>query len=129
LSADFSASYLAGGALSGAPYSYFWTREPADFNPGGFWEYWRFGPELVDGRTYLDEGQGILDPGGKAEIRMNTPKDGVVGSPYRYRLEVTARDAGTARGGPPDVGGGASRVLLYRRPFGREREEGRFDGN
>lgn len=94
LSADFSASYLAGGALSGSPYTYFWTREPADFNPGGFWEYWRFGPELVDGRTYVDEGEGTLDPSGKTEIRMRTPKDGVIGSPYRYRLEVTARDAG-----------------------------------
>ncbi len=93
IAAAFSASYLAGGALSGAPYSYTWMRESAVFNPGGSWASWRFGPEAADGRFYLDEGEGSLGPDGRAELGLKTATDGVEGAPYRYRLEAAARDA------------------------------------
>ncbi|MDR1972350.1 MAG: alpha-2-macroglobulin, partial [Treponema sp.] len=93
LSARFSASYLAGGVLAGAPYSYYWTREPAAFNPGGPWQYWRFGPALNDGRYYADRGEGVLGPDGSADISVSPAADGVEGALYRYRVEASAQDA------------------------------------
>jgi len=93
LAATFSANYLAGGALSSAPYTYYWTREPAFFNPGGFWENWRFGPSVSDGRSYLGEGEGVLGPDGKAELTQESPMEGVEGAPYRFRVEAAAQDA------------------------------------
>jgi uncharacterized protein YfaS (alpha-2-macroglobulin family) len=89
----FSASYLAGGVLAGAPYSYYWTREPTAFNPGGPWQYWRFGPDLSDGRYYVDRGEGILGPDGSAGISILPVADGIEGAPYRYRLEASVQDA------------------------------------
>ncbi|MDR2495354.1 MAG: alpha-2-macroglobulin, partial [Spirochaetaceae bacterium] len=92
-SATFTASYLAGGALSGASYSWYWTREPAFFHPGGRWKHWRFGPAARDGRSYVARGEGTLGPGGDAVISQETGADGVRGAPYRYRLEASAQDA------------------------------------
>ncbi|MDR2027905.1 MAG: alpha-2-macroglobulin, partial [Treponema sp.] len=93
ITGHFSASYLAGGVLAGAPYSYYWTREPAAFNPGGPWQYWRFGPELSDGRYYADRGEGTLGPDGSVDISTLPPVDGIEGALYRYRLEASAQDA------------------------------------
>jgi uncharacterized protein YfaS (alpha-2-macroglobulin family) len=93
LSASLSASYLAGGGLSGAPYTWYLTREPAGFNPGGVWRNWRFGPELDDGRFYVGEGEGTLDPDGKADISHEIRSDGIEGAAYRYRLEASVQDA------------------------------------
>jgi uncharacterized protein YfaS (alpha-2-macroglobulin family) len=93
ITGQFSASYLAGGVLAGAPYSYYWTREPAAFNPGGPWQYWRFGPELSDGRYYAAQGEGNLGPDGNAGISTLPPADGIEGALYRYRLEASAQDA------------------------------------
>jgi uncharacterized protein YfaS (alpha-2-macroglobulin family) len=92
LSGQFSVSYLAGGVLSGAPYSYYWTREAAAFNPGGPWQHWRFGPELSGGRYYADQGEGVLGPDGGASISALPPADGIEGALYRYRLEASAQD-------------------------------------
>jgi uncharacterized protein YfaS (alpha-2-macroglobulin family) len=93
ISARFSASYLAGGVLSGAPYSWYWTREPAAFNPGGAWRYWKFGPEHSDGRSFIAQGEGSLGPDGSAGISQEPRSDGIEGSPYRYRLEAAVQDA------------------------------------
>ncbi|MDL2228973.1 alpha-2-macroglobulin [Treponema sp. OttesenSCG-928-L16] len=93
LSARFSASYLAGGALSGAPYRYYWTKEAAAFNPGGKWAVWRFGPQANDGRSYVSQGEGVMDAAGQADIRQDIPLDGTEGLPYRYRLEASVQDA------------------------------------
>jgi uncharacterized protein YfaS (alpha-2-macroglobulin family) len=93
IAASFSASYLAGGALSGAPYTWYWTREPSGFNPGGPWQNWKFGPELNDGRSFVGRGEGLLGPDGKAEISQDVPADGIEGAAYRYRLEASVQDA------------------------------------
>jgi uncharacterized protein YfaS (alpha-2-macroglobulin family) len=93
LSGEFSASYLAGGSLSGAPYTYYWTREPIGFNPGANWERWYFGPSLSDGRSYIDRGNGNLGADGKAGISLTPAADGVEGAAYRYRLEASVQDA------------------------------------
>ncbi|MDR0759902.1 MAG: alpha-2-macroglobulin [Treponema sp.] len=93
ISARLSASYLAGGVLAGAPYSWYWTREPAAFNPGGPWLYWKFGPEHSDGRSFIAQGDGNLGPDGAAGIMQEPRPDGIEGSPYRYRLEASVQDA------------------------------------
>jgi uncharacterized protein YfaS (alpha-2-macroglobulin family) len=93
ISARLSASYLAGGALAGAPYSWYWTREPAAFNPGGSWLYWKFGPEHADVRSFIAQGEGNLGPDGGAGIEPESRGDGVEGAPYRYRLEASVQDA------------------------------------
>ena len=96
ISASLSASYLAGGGLSGAPYTWHLTREPAGIIPGGSespWRNWRTGPELNDGRGYAGEGEGNLGPDGKADITSATRSDGIEGALYRYRLEASVQDA------------------------------------
>jgi uncharacterized protein YfaS (alpha-2-macroglobulin family) len=93
LTGHFSAAYLAGGVLAGAPYSYYWTREPAAFNPGGPWQRWSFGPELSDSRYFAGRGEGALGPDGSAAISILPPADGIEGALYRYRLEASAQDA------------------------------------
>jgi uncharacterized protein YfaS (alpha-2-macroglobulin family) len=97
LSMRFTASYLAGGALAGAPYTYHWTRENLWFYPrkkGGVqWEKWRFGPENSDSRTYIGGGEGVLGSDGTASIIQQTVGDVVKGSTYTYNLEVSAQDA------------------------------------
>ena len=93
ISGRLSASYLSGGGLAGAPYTYYWSREPAGFNPGGSWRGWRFGPETYDGRYYIGEGEGVLGPDGSADIAQNAGADGVEGTAYRYRLEASVQDA------------------------------------
>jgi uncharacterized protein YfaS (alpha-2-macroglobulin family) len=94
LTASLGASYLAGGVLSGAPYTWYWTREPSGFNPGGLWRNWRFGPENYDGRNYLGQGEGSLGPDGKGDISTTASADGNEGAAYRYRLEASVQDAG-----------------------------------
>lgn len=97
LSMRFTASYLAGGALDGAPYRYHWTRENFWFLPKGTdsarWERWRFGPENSDNRSYVGSGAGILGQDGTASITQKTADDVVEGAAYTYSLEVSAQDA------------------------------------
>ena len=93
LSARLSASYLAGGALAGAPYTWYWSREPAAFNPGGDWRHWHFGPELRDNRSTVSRGEGSLGPDGTAGIDQAALTEGIEGAAYRYRLEAAVQDA------------------------------------
>jgi uncharacterized protein YfaS (alpha-2-macroglobulin family) len=93
LSARLSAAYLAGGGLSGAAFSWYWTREPLAFNPGGNWQHWRFGPELPDGRSFVSRGEGTLGPDGNADISQAPLSEGIEGAAYRYRLEASVQDA------------------------------------
>jgi len=93
ISGRLSASYLSGGGLSGAPYTYYWSREPAGFNPGGSWLNWRFGPDTYDSRYFAAWGEGTLGPDGSDDIAHNVDADGVEGVTYRYRLEASVQDA------------------------------------
>ncbi|MDR2575104.1 MAG: alpha-2-macroglobulin, partial [Treponema sp.] len=98
LNASLSASWLAGGGLSGAPYKWYLTREPASVIPGGTegpWRYWHFGPDFNDERFYVGEGEGTLGPDGKASIGNDTSDEGIEGAAYSYRLEASVQD--TAR--------------------------------
>ena len=96
ISASLSASWLAGGGLSGAPFTWHLTREPALFVPGGssgVWRNWNFGPELTGWRSFVGRGEGELDPGGRAGIAHDVSSDGIEGAAYRYQLEATVQDA------------------------------------
>jgi len=100
LSATLSASWLSGGSLSGAPFSWYMTREPSWFKPqtasdsvSGVWRNWQFGPEMYDGRYYISQGEGTLGPDGKAEISAVTRPDGIEGAAYNYRIEASVQDA------------------------------------
>ena len=96
LSASLSASWLAGGGLSGAPFTWHLTREPVRFIPGGstgVWRNWNFGPELTGGRSFVGRGEGELDPGGRASISHDVSTDGIEGATYSYRLEASVQDA------------------------------------
>ena len=93
ISARLSASYLAGGAMSGAPFTYYWSREPAGFNPGGAWQHWRFGPDTFDSRFFAASGEGVLGPDGTAEISHMIDVDGIEGITYRYLLQASVQDA------------------------------------
>jgi uncharacterized protein YfaS (alpha-2-macroglobulin family) len=98
LNASLSASWLAGGALSGAPYTWHLTREPVFVIPGGTkgpWRYWHFGPEADDGRSFAGKGEGTLGPDGKAGIVSETSSEGIEGAAYSYQLETSVQD--TAR--------------------------------
>jgi uncharacterized protein YfaS (alpha-2-macroglobulin family) len=96
LAASLSASYLAGGGLSGTPYTWYLTRESAGHLPGGtegVWRNWRFGPEPDGGRSYVGRGEGSLGPDGKTDISSETSGDGIEGAVYRYRIEASVQDA------------------------------------
>ncbi|MHC6201691.1 alpha-2-macroglobulin family protein [Breznakiellaceae bacterium SP9] len=93
IAAGFTASYLSGGGLRGAPVSYYWEREPASFDHGGRWDNWAFGPGVQDSRSYISSGSGDMGPDGNMPISLETKRDGVEGAPYRYRLEASVQDA------------------------------------
>ncbi|MDR0730555.1 MAG: alpha-2-macroglobulin [Treponema sp.] len=94
LSGTLAASYLAGGVLSSAPYSWYLTQESAAFNPGGLWDNWNFGGSSSYGWSYLGKGQGVLGPDGTAGIsqELNSTRD--EGVAHRYRFEASMQDAG-----------------------------------
>lgn len=94
LNASFKASYLAGGALSGSPYSASWTSEQLAWNPGGIWVDWTFGPPMRDGRSWLGSDEGRLDGQGQARLLRTSSQAGLVeGGTYRYSVEVETQDA------------------------------------
>ncbi|MBL8967736.1 MAG: Ig-like domain-containing protein, partial [Spirochaetaceae bacterium] len=91
--AALAAEYLAGGAMQGASYSGFWTKEPYAFRPAE--------PRYADFRFYqgdewgervnLSSFSGQLDGEGRATIRQKAAPEGVQGKVYRYvaRADVT----------------------------------------
>jgi uncharacterized protein YfaS (alpha-2-macroglobulin family) len=96
LNATLSASYLSGGGLSDAPYTWYLTRESATFIPGGadgVWRNWRFGPEPDIERVFVEQGEGALGSDGKAAINYEATGDGIEGAAYRYRIEAAVQDA------------------------------------
>ncbi len=94
LSIPVKASYLSGGDMPGASYSYFWTRRAAGFQPPGKrWEPYRFGLRRYTGSTVLDEGSGSLSAAGEARIKQEASNHEISGAAYRYILETTVTDA------------------------------------
>jgi uncharacterized protein YfaS (alpha-2-macroglobulin family) len=93
LSFKAEADYLAGGAVEGGTYSYYWYKEPTYFKPPGKqWEPYRFGPSGWGSQITLGSGNGTLGAQGTAAISQETTSDGLAGKPYRYGAEVLVND-------------------------------------
>lgn len=93
LNFNISSSYLAGGTLSGASYSYTWTKEPSFFiPPGSLWDGWTFGPGTWDQRYLLSTGEGTLDPDGQGVLKQKPTSEGIKGLPYNYSVELRVQD-------------------------------------
>ncbi|MDR2899957.1 MAG: alpha-2-macroglobulin, partial [Treponema sp.] len=92
ISATLSATYLAGGALGAAPYSYYWTSQVVPFNPRGTWERWNFGPDYNGYRNYLNQGEGTLSSSGTDTVSQKT-ESRVEGAAELYRIEASVQDA------------------------------------
>ncbi len=93
LSFNISSSYLSGGTLSGASYSYAWTKEPSFFiPPGSFRDGWTFGPGTWDQRYILSTGEGTLDPDGQGILKQKLSSEGIKGLPYNYSVELRVQD-------------------------------------
>ena len=97
LTAELSAEYLAGGALSGASYNTTWYKKATDisFNTPetkGF----SFGPDFYSYRNYYSDSKGKLNSEGKASLSCNSEKI-TDGSPYEYRVESSVTDISNQR--------------------------------
>jgi len=94
LPAQLTASYLAGGGMSGASYKASWISEAVPFNPGGRWSNWKMGPGNYGSRNYLDKSEGTLGPAGNAAVSIKAvAQSGIEGMPYQYRVEADVQDA------------------------------------
>lgn len=94
LQGTLSASYLAGGALSGAAYSSSWIREPWYFTSDDpeFINF-RFGPiDSNGGRDYISNDSGVLSVNGEAKLSVTASAGELKGVPYRYRVSASVTD-------------------------------------
>jgi alpha-2-macroglobulin len=90
---DVTASYLAGGAMGGAGYQYYWTASPTAFKPAGtVWKDFVFGPGTWEGERRLDSGEGKLSPSGSAALKVKTGLQDSDGSSYNFTVETTVQD-------------------------------------
>lgn len=93
ISVPLSATYLAGGALGGGTYNYYWARIPESYVPPGTeWSRYDFGPDEWGNRRSLSSGSSVLSPVGEASLSQEISSDGVVGKPYRYQVEARVQD-------------------------------------
>jgi uncharacterized protein YfaS (alpha-2-macroglobulin family) len=93
LSFQAKATYLAGGAVAGGDYSYYWYKQPTYYKPPGKkWEAYVFGPSQWGSQSTLGSGKGTLGVLGTASISQETTADGIEGKPYLYGAEIIVRD-------------------------------------
>ncbi|MCQ2597538.1 MAG: MG2 domain-containing protein [Treponema sp.] len=94
LQGTLSASYLAGGALSGASYSSSWIREPWYFtSDDSELKNFRFGPiDSNGGRNYISDDSGVLSANGEAKLSVTAEAGELKGVPYRYRVSAEVTD-------------------------------------
>ena len=102
LSFGLKAEYLSGGAVGGAAYQGYWTKEPAYFQPNGSrWDSYIFGPtgdwEISDTRTTLSTVTGSLSSLGQAQVQQATTKEGILGQAYAYRLQLNVTDTASSQ--------------------------------
>ena len=96
ISAEISAEYLAGGALTGAEYQTSWFRQAVPFTSDA--------PETkgykfaysYEGRNYYSNSKGKLSTSGKGNSNCQTEKI-KNGTPYMYRVEAAVTDISNQR--------------------------------
>ena len=97
LTAELSAEYLAGGALSGADYKTTWYKQASDISfETPETKGYTFGPDLYSYRTYYSDSKGKLSAEGKAVLSCNTEAI-TDGSAYTYRVESSVTDVSNQR--------------------------------
>jgi len=94
VSGTLTASYLAGGALSGADYSSSWISEPWYFSSDDVeFKGFRFGPiDSNGGRKNISNENGILSADGEAKLSVTAMPGELKGVPYRYRVSASVTD-------------------------------------
>ncbi|MCQ2585246.1 MAG: MG2 domain-containing protein [Treponema sp.] len=94
VSGTLSASYLAGGALSGADYSSSWFAEPWYFETDDVeFKGFRFGPIDTNGsRRSISHDNGVLSADGEAKLSVTAMPGDLKGVPYRYRVSADVTD-------------------------------------
>lgn len=107
ISAELSASYLAGGSLTGATYNASWYKQATDFTPPvPAANNYVFGPEsLYHSSNYISQSKGSVNESGATRILCNTEK-GIVGQPYIYSTEIEVTDISNQR-----IYTGASKIV------------------
>lgn len=98
ISADFKASYLAGGSLAGAEYKATWYKEGETFSPRGneFKDY-SFGiSDPYDSRNVVSSESGTLSSSGTTQLSCSTAGN-LKPIPYTYRLETYVTDKSNQR--------------------------------
>lgn len=95
VSGTLSASYLAGGALSGAEYTSSWISEPWYFETNEVeFKGFRFGPiDANGGRNNISADRGALSPDGEAKLSVTAMPGELKGVPYRYRVSADVTDS------------------------------------
>lgn len=93
INAELMASYLAGGALTGATYDAMWYKQPCTFTPPvPEAENYVFGPDYdYNGAREVNECRGSVNENGPTKIKCDTEK-GAAGQPYFYRAEIGVTD-------------------------------------
>jgi uncharacterized protein YfaS (alpha-2-macroglobulin family) len=108
LSVTVEASYLSGGALSGANCEYYWTKTPYYFSPVSnnyksfsfgndnsyydYYDYYEYGPSDYDNSETISSGNGKLDSSGKLTVKQKTLGDVKKGLPYSYNFIARVED-------------------------------------
>ena len=90
--ANFSASYLSGGALAGTKWNGYWTREPAWFEFGSEWSQYSFNPGSEGDRSTLDEKSGTLSAKGEGSVSATTSAKDATGRPWTYTFNLNVTD-------------------------------------
>ena len=95
ISANLSASYLAGGVLSAANYETSWHKESWYFSTDDLaFKGYKFGPvNSYDSRSYINKEKGTLNAEGFARLSCSTEDNSIKGVPYRYRVSANVTDA------------------------------------
>lgn len=93
ISAELSASYLAGGSLTDARYRASWYKQASSFvPPSPDAKNYVFGPEnSYYSARFISESKGKVNENGVTRISCNTEQD-VIGQPYVYRAEIEVSD-------------------------------------
>ena len=93
LSFTVKASYLSGGAMSGAKCDYYWMASSFQFMPkGDNWKGFKFGPVKFEGNNPLGEGKGVLNQDGELSIKQKTDSNSQNGETYNYTLYAKVED-------------------------------------
>lgn len=103
INANLIATYLAGGALANAKYSYFWTKSSTYFKPkGSNWEDYRFGTYDYQSEETLSSGSGKLSGSGTATLKQDAKGSFVKGLTYKFQcyanvMDIDRQEIGTSK--------------------------------